>query len=131
MKRKVAIYARVSTEHEAQISALENQVQYYDEILNSNLAPKYTGKSRIITTTNTYASFMDMNTKGYKKLSVTISQYSNLSNVLVRVPDAESLYTKNSTGSFELDISNYDAIRITATAISGTAGTAVFSYTIE
>ena len=34
MKRKVAIYARVSTEHEAQISALENQVQYYDEILN-------------------------------------------------------------------------------------------------
>ncbi len=33
MKRKVAIYARVSTEHEAQISALENQVQYYDEIL--------------------------------------------------------------------------------------------------
>ncbi len=33
MKRKVAIYARVSTEHEAQISALENQVQYYDELL--------------------------------------------------------------------------------------------------
>lgn len=26
MKRKVAIYARVSTEHEAQLSALENQV---------------------------------------------------------------------------------------------------------
>ena len=33
MSRKVAIYARVSTEHEAQISALENQVQYYSEIL--------------------------------------------------------------------------------------------------
>lgn len=33
MTRKVAIYARVSTEHEAQISALENQVQYYDELL--------------------------------------------------------------------------------------------------
>ena len=33
MERKVAIYARVSTEHEAQISALENQVQYYDELL--------------------------------------------------------------------------------------------------
>lgn len=33
MKRKVAIYARVSTEHEVQISALENQVQYYDELL--------------------------------------------------------------------------------------------------
>ena len=33
MNRKVAIYARVSTEHEAQLSALDNQVQYYDEIL--------------------------------------------------------------------------------------------------
>lgn len=33
MKRRVVVYARVSTEHEAQISALENQVQYYDEIL--------------------------------------------------------------------------------------------------
>ena len=30
-KRTVAIYARVSTEHEAQISALENQI--YDDIL--------------------------------------------------------------------------------------------------
>lgn len=33
MTRIVAIYARVSTEHEAQLSALENQVQYYDNIL--------------------------------------------------------------------------------------------------
>lgn len=33
MKRKVAIYARVSTEHEAQINALGNQIQYYDNIL--------------------------------------------------------------------------------------------------
>lgn len=33
MKRKVAIYARVSTGHEAQINALENQIQYYDNIL--------------------------------------------------------------------------------------------------
>ena len=32
-KRTVAIYARVSTEHEAQLSALENQVQYYDNLL--------------------------------------------------------------------------------------------------
>ena len=30
--RRVAIYARVSTEHEAQISALSNQIQYYDDI---------------------------------------------------------------------------------------------------
>ena len=32
-ERIVAVYARVSTEHEAQLSALENQVQYYDNIL--------------------------------------------------------------------------------------------------
>ena len=32
-ERRVAIYARVSTEHEAQISALENQVQYYIDVL--------------------------------------------------------------------------------------------------
>lgn len=32
-KRNVAIYARVSTEHEAQISALENQVEWYRPIL--------------------------------------------------------------------------------------------------
>ena len=36
MKRKVAIYARVSTEHEEQLSALEYQVQYYDEILKKH-----------------------------------------------------------------------------------------------
>ena len=36
VNRKVAIYARVSTEHEAQLSALYNQGQYYDEILNKH-----------------------------------------------------------------------------------------------
>ena len=32
--RKVAIYGRVSTEHEAQLSALENQLQWYDDQVN-------------------------------------------------------------------------------------------------
>ena len=32
-KRDVAIYARVSTEHEAQLSALENQMDWYKPIL--------------------------------------------------------------------------------------------------
>ena len=31
--RQVAIYGRVSTEHEAQLSALENQMQWYDDQL--------------------------------------------------------------------------------------------------
>lgn len=32
-QRKVAIYARVSTEHEAQLSALENQKDWYNPII--------------------------------------------------------------------------------------------------
>ena len=39
-KRVVAVYARVSTEHEAQLSALDNQVQYYDNILAAH--PEWT-----------------------------------------------------------------------------------------
>ena len=35
-ERLIAIYARVATEHEAQISALENQVQYSNIILNGD-----------------------------------------------------------------------------------------------
>ena len=35
-KRAVAIYARVSTEHEAQISALGNQIQYYDDLFEKH-----------------------------------------------------------------------------------------------
>ena len=31
--RKVAVYARVSTEHEAQLNALENQIDWYKPIL--------------------------------------------------------------------------------------------------
>ncbi len=30
-KRKVAIYGRVSSEHEAQLSAFENQILWYDK----------------------------------------------------------------------------------------------------
>ena len=34
-KRRVAIYARVSTEHEAQLSAIENQLDWYKPILDA------------------------------------------------------------------------------------------------
>ena len=30
-KRHMVFYGRVSTEHEAQLSALENQIQWYDD----------------------------------------------------------------------------------------------------
>ncbi len=35
-QRKVVFYGRVSTEHEAQLSALENQIQWYDDIAAKN-----------------------------------------------------------------------------------------------
>ena len=33
---RVAAYCRVSTEHEAQLAALENQIQWYDDIAAKN-----------------------------------------------------------------------------------------------
>ena len=63
-KRIVAIYARVSTEHEAQISALENQVQYYDELLSRHpeweLYEKYIDEGITGTSVKKRQSFMRM-----------------------------------------------------------------------
>ena len=62
MKRKVAIYARVSTEHEAQISALGNQIQYYDEILKTHqdwqLIARYIDEGITGTSTRKRPNFM-------------------------------------------------------------------------
>ncbi len=62
MARKVAIYARVSTEHEAQISALENQVQYYDDILSRHadwtLVDRYIDEGITGTSVHKRESFM-------------------------------------------------------------------------
>ena len=64
MARKVAIYARVSTEHEAQISALENQVQYYDELLQRHpdweLVDRYIDEGITGTSIHKRESFMRM-----------------------------------------------------------------------
>lgn len=35
-QRSVVFYGRVSTEHEAQLAALENQIQWYDDIAAKN-----------------------------------------------------------------------------------------------
>lgn len=44
-RRQVVFYGRVSSEHEAQLSALENQLQWYDDIAarhkNWNVLRKY------------------------------------------------------------------------------------------
>ena len=64
MNRKVAIYARVSTEHEAQINALENQIQYYDELLSQHpefeLYDRYIDEGITGTSTKKRASFRRM-----------------------------------------------------------------------
>ena len=50
--RRVAIYGRVSTEHEAQLSALDNQLQWYDDQIryhpNWDVVAKYIDEAVII-----------------------------------------------------------------------------------
>ena len=62
--RKVAIYARVSTEHEAQLSALDNQIQYYDDELAKHpdweLYDKYIDEGITGTSTKKRKNFMRM-----------------------------------------------------------------------
>lgn len=64
MKRRVVIYARVSTEHEAQISALENQVQYYDELIGRHpeweLVERYIDEGITGTSINKREGFLRM-----------------------------------------------------------------------
>lgn len=47
--RQVGIYGRVSTEHEAQLSALENQLQWYDDQVRYH--PNWTVYDRYIDAT--------------------------------------------------------------------------------
>ena len=78
MKRKVAIYARVSTEHEAQLSALDNQVQYYDDLLSKHpeweLYDRYIDEGITGTSVMKRKNFMRMiedAEKGYFDLIIT------------------------------------------------------------
>ena len=41
-----AIYGRVSTEHAAQLSALENQMQYYDNLCKNGKVKVFNKKKR-------------------------------------------------------------------------------------
>ena len=64
MLRRVAIYARVSTEHEAQINALENQIQYYDDKLKEHpdwvLYDRYIDEGITGTSVNKRKNFLRM-----------------------------------------------------------------------
>lgn len=64
VKRRIVFYGRVSTEHEAQLSALENQMQWYDDQLNRHenwtLVNKYIDKGITGTLAKKRPSFMQM-----------------------------------------------------------------------
>ena len=63
-KRRVAIYARVSTEHEEQLSALENQVEWYKPILaarpNWKLVAQYVDEGITGTSVEKRGQFLQM-----------------------------------------------------------------------
>lgn len=71
IERNVAIYARVSTEHEAQLYALENQVDWYNEILarhkNWNLVERYIDRGITGTSAKKRPSFMKMIDDAYNE----------------------------------------------------------------
>ena len=62
--RNVVIYARVSTEHEAQLSALENQIDWYKPLLEQhpewNLVHSYVDEGITGTSANKRPQFMRM-----------------------------------------------------------------------
>ena len=63
-QRTVVFYGRVSTEHEAQISALDNQLQWYDNQAkqhnNWNVIDKYIDEGITGTQTKKIPSFLQM-----------------------------------------------------------------------
>ena len=64
IKRRIAFYGRVSTEHEAQLSALENQMQWYDDQLerheNWTLVNKYIDRGITGTLAKKRPAFLQM-----------------------------------------------------------------------
>ena len=64
IQRKIVFYGRVSTEHEAQLSALENQMQWYDEVLKKHdnwvLVRKYIDRGITGTMAKKRPAFMRM-----------------------------------------------------------------------
>lgn len=63
-RRKVAFYGRVSTEHEEQLNALRNQMQWYEELSRSypewDIIERYMDEGITGTQTNKRLEFMRM-----------------------------------------------------------------------
>ena len=116
MKRKVTIYARVSTEHEAQISALGNQIQYYDEILKSHpdwqLIARYIDEGITGTLTKKRPNFMRMINdaeKGHFDLIVTreVSRFARNTVDALQVAIKKIKLIKNK-GQFQYNLYFFD-----------------------
>ena len=98
---------------------------------NSNLGNAFTGNARVISYGNALSCFTDINTKQYKKMTITISSYSGLSNVKF-TNGSTVLGTYTANGTHTIDVSNYDSIRLASTGQSNVYnGTAVVSYTLS
>ena len=86
-ERLVAIYARVSTEHEAQISALENQVQYYDNLFQYHpewkLYKRYIDEGITGTSVNKRQSFLEMMEKMEHLISLLLERFLVLPEILL------------------------------------------------
>ena len=109
----------------------DSRVSIPISVINDNLITKFEGSCRVVTLTNTYTSYNYIPTKYYKKITIDIKSFSNLQNVCIKDVDGKVIYSKSSTGSFSYDITDYDAIIIASTAISGVAGTALMNFKIE
>ena len=77
-KRDVAIYARVSTEHEAQLSALENQIDWYKPILEARpdwtLTAQYIDEGITGTSAEKRQRFMQMIEDMPPRIYITMSK---------------------------------------------------------
>ena len=69
-RRKVAFYGRVSTEHEEQLNALRNQMQWYEELSRSypewDIIDRYMDEGITGTQTNKRPEFMRMIADAYR-----------------------------------------------------------------
>ena len=70
-RRKVAFYGRVSTEHEEQLNALRNQMQWYEELPRSypewDIIERYMDEGITGTQTNKRPEFMRMINDAFRK----------------------------------------------------------------
>ena len=75
--------------------------------------------------------YTDINTKGYKTLTLVITSYTSLTNVKI-TNDVTTLGTYTANGTYTLDVTDYDSVRLASTGKASVYnGTAVITYTLS